>query len=283
MLKVILCLMTLLLAEGVWALNIKGTIHHLDYPRPGEDLTLVYLSSGDVLKVPVEEKDLHKELEEAFKHHQVLELEYNHDRFIEAVSSFQDNKQPVTTKRIPTNESYNPTILSSQFDASQLFRSLRRGATSWSQCYNRAHIWAYESKYYNDINSMKVFLFFTRKYIRQYNYKWWFHVSPFTYVDEGNGIQEKVLDLAFTRGPTPMKQWTDLFMYNRATCPEVTKYSQYENHQEEEYCYLHKATMFYLQPLDLDNLERSGQIKSNWVDYEVRRAYRNGFNINVKK
>lgn len=154
---------------------------------------------------------------------------------------------------------------------------MKRGWSSNSQCYNRAHVWVYEAKNNYSLNAMKVFMFYTRKYIRQYNFEWWFHVAPFTYIQEGESTVEKVLDPRFTRGPLVMKSWTDIFMRNKVTCPAITKYSQYANNQEAEYCYLYKASMYYVQPLDLENLENTGRTKTAFYNWEVNRAYRQGF------
>lgn len=172
-----------------------------------------------------------------------------------------------------------PTVLSSLDEVREIFKNLRRGSTSWSQCFNRAHIWAYESKKAYDLNSMKVFLFFTTKYIRRYDYEWWFHVSPYALTEEEGGVEERVLDFRFSRSPLQVKTWTDLFMINKASCPVVGKYSEYRQNQDQEDCYLMKASMYYLQPLDLSSLEETGRERNSWNSYEVRRAYRNGFGI----
>ncbi len=252
-----------------------GTIEYIDEAKNQNELTHLYLSDGFVLKVNGE-KDFQNYVE-ASEDKSILRFEVDQDRRVLSVSSLG---------KLNTNEGttdyyfdFEPTVLNSLAEAKNIFRSLRNGATSWSQCYNRAHVWAYESKRTFNLDSMKVFMFYTRKYIREFNFDWWFHVSPFTYVMEDGVKTERVLDFGFTRSTLHMKNWTDIFMRNKVTCPEITKYSEYENNQEAEYCYLYKAPMYYLQPLDLDNKERTGATKSKWLDYEVKRAYRNGFGI----
>jgi hypothetical protein len=126
---------------------------------------------------------------------------------------------------------------------------------------------------------MKVFLFFTSKYIRRYDYEWWFHVAPYTLTQEDEEVRERVLDFKFTRSPLLMKNWTDLFMINKASCPVVGKYSEYRQQQDREDCYLMKESMYFLQPLDLSQLEETGRGKTNWNSFEIKRAYRNGFGI----
>lgn len=126
---------------------------------------------------------------------------------------------------------------------------------------------------------MKMFIFYTRKYIREYDFQWWFHVAPYTYVKIQEANEQRILDRTFAREPLAVKSWTDIFMKNKVDCSVITKYSDYENHQESQYCYLYKASMYYLQPLDLENHEQTGATKTKWLDYEVSRAYWNGFGM----
>ena len=138
-----------------------------------------------------------------------------------------------------------------------MFATMRRGIRNRSQCYNRAHVWAWElnKKVYNDrkIQVGKIWLFFTRKYIREYRYKWWFHVSPFVDVNS----ELRVMDRKFTKGPLPEKTWTDIFIYSKQRCTEVYKYSDYRDHQFATHCYVIKSSLYYWQPYQVDNVERA--------------------------
>lgn len=169
--------------------------------------------------------------------------------------------------------SYEPTNLSSAAEASTIFARQNRRHQRDSQCYNRAHVWAYEEFNRTGLRSMKLFMFFTRSYIRKYRYKWWFHVTPMTYV---NGVA-MTMDRTFMRGPAPIKTWTDNFIYSKRNCPIVTKYSQYRNNQETEHCYLHPATMYYWQPRDLERNETTGAEKTSFIKSEVNWAYYEAF------
>lgn len=254
-----------------------GTIEYIDEAKYQDELTHIYLSDGYVLKLNVKDANHLKDYENARHEKNLLRFNTDKNRRIISVSSLGRAGWPVWDQGEPLY--FEPTVLNSLIEAQRVFSSLRRGATPWSQCYNRAHVWAYESKKKFNLNSMKVFMFYTRKYIREYDFEWWFHVSPFTYVIEEGIKKERVLDLSFTRGPLLMKNWTDLFMKNKVECPVITSYSEYENNQEAQYCYLYKASMYYLQPLDLDNNERTGATKNHWLNYEVERAYWNGFGV----
>ena len=137
--------------------------------------------------------------------------------------------------------------------------------------------WANEEFRVSGLKSMKLFLFFTNRYIRNYNYKWWFHVSPMTYVKEGTKVIERVLDRRYTGGPRLTKTWTDNFIYGHRSCPQVAKYSQYYNNQEKEDCYLIKSTMFFWQPRDLGYYEQTGLQKTNFIQSEIDWAYWEAF------
>lgn len=254
----------------------RASISHIDYPVQGEKETLLYLSDATVIRLS-DQKDI-SFYEDAKNEGRLLKFKTDSNRYLLDAEELPFTPSPGNVKEIP-EDVFTPTILNSPVEAATIFKNLRRNATSSSQCYNRAHIWSYESKNKFQLNSMKVFMFYTRKYIREYNFQWWFHVAPFTYVMNDGVKRETVLDPRFTKVPTEMKAWTDEFMKNKVTCPVISKYSDYANHQEDEYCYLYKTSMFYVQPLDLENLENTGKTKNTWLDYEIKRAYRNGFRM----
>lgn len=255
-----------------------GEVERIDYPRPQEKDFLIFLNDGTVLKVEDNNSNMLLDLEISKRKNSVLKFTTDKNRVILHFSLIESSEEKFPELYFP-GEKYEPTVLPNLEEAKTIFKSLRRGASPRSQCYNRAHVWAYESKNKYKLDSMKVFIFYTRKYIREYNFGWWFHVAPFTYVQTDISNEERVLDPMFAKGPLSSKEWTDLFMKNKVTCPVINKYSEYENNEEASYCYLLKESMFYLQPLDLDKLERSGVIKSQWLNYEVKRAYRNGFGM----
>lgn len=254
-------------------------VSYIDYPTGKEKDTLLLLSSGNVLKLPSTQNQNLKIITDAKNKNQQVVFEINKDRRILNVSIKTLSLKKTALQSSSAHQEYHPTIHENAEDINSIFRNLRGRARRSSQCYNRAHVWAYESKNKFDLNSMKVFMFYTRRYIRRYNFHWWFHVAPFTYLKTNDAFDEKVLDYRFTQRPHAMKDWTDIFMHNKAYCPEIKLYSQYRDHQEDEDCYLLKVSMFYLQPLDLDNLERYQSVKTDWINYELKRAYRNGFGI----
>lgn len=159
--------------------------------------------------------------------------------------------------------------------ASELFEwlplSFRKIFFRSSQCYQRAQVWAHRMFSQRALNTKKVFLFFTRSYVRRVNYKWWFHVAPFAMA---NGV-ETVLDPTFTDSPLTMKNWTDTFVSSHRECRSVETYQEYESLHESEDCVLIKVPMYYYQPMDIQNRDQTGGSQvSSFASWSLEDAYR---------
>lgn len=158
-----------------------------------------------------------------------------------------------------------------------VFRAQRTDVREKSQCYNRAHVWSWEMRRFTEggrlVQPGKMWLYFTKKYIRAYRYKWWFHVSPFIQL---NG-QDTVMDRKFLRGPIDRRGWTNFFIQPKTNCPVITRYSQYENNPYEGYCFLMRTSVHYYQPYQAENLENGrGRVQTQWEQWELKQAYRDG-------
>ncbi|MFL5786085.1 MAG: protein-glutamine glutaminase family protein [Bacteriovoracaceae bacterium] len=177
----------------------------------------------------------------------------------------------LTEESLPAQKriSYDPSNLSSMDDAEDIFQHMRK-VRGDHQCYNRAHVWTYDEFKRSGLKSMKLFMFFTRAYIWKYHYKWWFHVTPMTYVNN----EPITLDHTFMKHAVPVKTWTDKFIYSKRDCPMITKYSDYSQHQDTEHCYLHPASMYFWQPRDLETYENTGYEKTDFIKWEVNWAFR---------
>jgi hypothetical protein len=250
---------------------------HSDHP-----ILVFFSKDGMVGKLP--NRDIKKLvlLSNAIKTHQLFDVETDEDRVIQSAkvierkSTLSEQFSFETDPHSFSNQ-FVPTVLPSMNEANEIFKELNPYYRGRSECYNRAHIWSYEENKIRNLNSMKVFLFFTSKYIWDYNWNWWFHVSPFVLVKENGGVTENVIDYRFMSGPTKMQQWTNYFMVPKVVCPTVEKYSDYELHQNESYCYLIKKSMYFWQPSDIDYLERSGVEKTSFIQDEIDYAYWQGF------
>jgi hypothetical protein len=254
--------------------KITSTVVDFEKSSITPDLFLLFLETGEVLH----SKNLPESIIKDAKRNQLLTFEFdsNH-KLLRAIPLLR--KDDIILRDVDINDDeYIPSRLT-QNELDENFKFFRKGARRVSQCFNRAHVWAFESKKNFNFNSMKVFLFFTKKFIRETNFKWWFHVAPANYLKSSNQNQLIVLDPFFTSTPLPIHEWTNLFVTKNIKCLEAQSYSEYALNQEKESCVTIKSSMYYLQPKDLRALIERSERKKNWVKGEIERAYRNGFGI----
>ena len=173
--------------------------------------------------------------------------------------------------------SIEPTLIEGMEGAKKLFKAARTDRKP-SECFNRAHVWSYEWFRDSGIFSEKVWIFFSRKYIRKYKFEWWFHVAPLIHVKEGEQVLERVMDIKYLPEPQNISRWSDVFMRNKSTCLNVQKYSDYANYSESAWCHIMKTDMFSYQPVDIESEEYFGYKKTNWIEDELKEAYKNALN-----
>lgn len=157
----------------------------------------------------------------------------------------------------------------------RLFKS-QRSDTKWkSQCYNRAHVWAWEfyKRYYQGerIKAGKMWIFFSKNYIRRHEYKWWFHIAPYVTVN-GN---VKIMDKSFTKSPTAPSDWVNSVVDYKIECKEVYKYSEYSEDQDRASCFFIRTSLYYWQPWQIENAETKNEERVEWVEWELKKAYKN--------
>ena len=117
-------------------------------------------------------------------------------------------------------ENYSPTVFATMADAQRLFNA-ERPLRHKSQCHERAMVWAYDWWQHESTKSMKVMMFFTRKFQNTYlrvtkhwygtsvePYDWWYHTAPYVYV----GNEEVVIDREFTDRPMLLNEWSHFFL-----------------------------------------------------------------------
>lgn len=263
------------LALPVGAKVIEDQVEAVERGVSGED-TLVKLRHGRVLWLPSYEKSLALDLESLANDKERIRFDYNEATgVIEGLATAKEDETVEDEEEEPEYlmADYDPSNLPNLATAQSYFNSMDSRTKSESQCYNRAHGWAYDLWRTRSLNSMKLFLFFTSKYIRAYRYHWWFHVTPMTYI----GGVEHTLDRSFTRGPIQVKTWTNIFMKNDAQCRSVSYYSHYRRNQNAEWCYLIRASQYYRTPSDLELYERNGRTETKWITSELRQARRQAF------
>ncbi len=233
-------------------------------------------SEGRVARITADQPSVFEKLERAYFNNEIVTIRLkdlgDRDEVISLESSDSEILEPSLEDSELATSVYRASDLGVYQDAQNVFAGLHRSFKRRSQCYQRAHVWAFQMDQLANIKSMKVFLFFTERYIRTYNYKWWFHVAPFVYA----GGVEYVMDRSYTPKPIPMQNWTNEFIKNKAVCPVIRNYTDYSRNEYAQYCYLAKVPMYYYNPVDLQRLERSLEI-TDWRASHVndsRRAIR---------
>jgi hypothetical protein len=173
---------------------------------------------------------------------------------------------------------YQPTVITSESAALSLYQQLPTTPFKGdSGCYQRAHNWSFQLSKQNNINSMKVFLFFTERYKREFDYQWMYHVAPLIPVKQADGtVVDMVFDPTFINTPSwasasdaknydnkpiPVSEWVKYFIFPDVECPVVESYQDYFDYQDRYYCYIMKTPMFTYLP---ENLEAETEVRTTW-------------------
>ena len=170
---------------------------------------------------------------------------------------------------------FAPTDLQTEEKAAQVFKSMiNDGDKNRSQCFKRAHIWAYDMWSNLGITSEKIFMFYTRRYIEINEFKWWFHVAPMV---TAGGV-EYVMDGTFMNKPVTIKNWLSFFMQtDKVTCPEINTYQEFEKNQWNRLCYHMRTSMYHFRPFDIEARDKEGVVRNHWnIDelQDARRAFK---------
>lgn len=260
-------LLSLLLFFSLNLYAMEAQIVSIHPGGPVED-SLIFLSNGKVLKLRAEEKSILLSEKDWFT------FEADEDRYIS--SAIQLTPASQSKKSFAIQKEFKASVLSSLEVADEVFEQGRFVAQE-SQCYNRAHVWSLEWFLKNGLQSEKTFIFFTRKYIRKFNFEWWFHVSPSIQVIDEAVVKQRMMDLKYGKGPLKLRDWTDIFMRNDSECPIINTYSDYANFPETGWCYVMTVPMYYYQPVDIELFESSEVQKNAWNTEEIRHAYSEAF------
>lgn len=167
---------------------------------------------------------------------------------------------------------FAPTELKSLEQATEIFDNmLNDGDKNRSQCFKRAHMWAFDMWSKLGVTSQKIFMFYTARYQIVDEFDWWFHVAPMV---TAGGV-DYVMDGTFMKKPVTVKEWTDYFLRtSKINCPAITKYGQYEDHQWTKLCYTMKTPMYYFRPLDIEMRDKKGVLRNHWELPELQDARR---------
>ena len=276
-----ICILLFFLSFTVNAETVITKVEDIDYPEQIHGEVLVFLSSGQVAKISNHLIALHERLHNAKTSRTWLEITLNENREITKIEETDPPIPPATMNKAMSEleERYIPSVLKSHEWANKYFKESRKNNKE-SQCFNRAHVWSYEWYKKHKFFSSKMFIFFTRKFIREHNFHWWFHVAPYVHVAIGNEIKERVMDIKYTKSPVTVGNWIKHFIkLDRPGCLTVQNYSDYANYPENGNCNLMRANMYYYWPLDLENEELHGTYKTTWPEEEIKTAYLEAFDI----
>jgi hypothetical protein len=277
-------LISLLLIPTMSHARVESTIVLEIERAPGAD-AMVKVGGGRVLWVE-EATGLVDALEEARRQHRTVELDFDEGEHRLIGARLGAALPPTETaphskgRKDSAEPLFYPTVYSSFEQAQAAFNTMDGRTKDDSQCYNRAHGWAYDLSRTQNVNSMKIFLFFTNRYIRTYRHKWWFHVSPLVYVREPNGATaEMVMDRSFSQMPLYPQVWTNTFLKNQPVCRSINNYGDYYKDDPYEWCYLIRATMFYRGTTGLKKRDQywNPKYKTRWNLSEIRQSRRQAF------
>lgn len=273
-------LMSCLLSLPLFAATELTTkIHDIDYGfKPGDDV-LVFLSSGHVAKLR-QSSDLLSSKSDMKK--SWYKVSMDDDRFI---TDLTPTEAPAPEAKVTLDGqkglmSYVPTTIASMAVAKSLFREARYNPKE-SQCFNRAMVWSYEWWRKHSLRSNKILIYFTRTYIRRYNFEWWFHIAPLVHVMDNGKVVERVMDVKYSSGPIELVKWANIFLHKDPPCPIITKYSEYADYPYTGECFLQRTHMYTYQPADLQMYEAWGYSKENFNMDEVRGAYLEAFDEHI--
>jgi hypothetical protein len=280
----VLSILLSLLSSSVFALTqFKTSIYDIDYAsHPGEK-HLVLLNSGHVAKLGVEKSFNQNRIHQAFRSGSEIEISLGEDNTIVDLKILDSNhtKSMERSSSLPlTNDQYVPTTVESMEKAKKYFRQARYNPKD-SQCFNRAMVWSYEWWRRNSLRSQKILIYFTRSYIRRYNFEWWFHIAPYIHVMDDGQVVERVMDIKYSRTPLEFRQWTNIFMRNNAECKVILKFSDYADFPYTGDCYIQRTNMYTYQPADLQMNEAWGYTKDRFNMKEVRQAYLEAFDESI--
>lgn len=265
---------------------VDTKIHSIDYGELVSDDVLVFFTSGTVSRLAPSETELLTALQKAFDKDAWVSIAVNESGKLLSVREtllLSPVYKKRTEKSLSLNSDYIPSVLPNYDVARNLFLQMRKPLTEETECWQRAHIWAYDWRTSEKLFTSKIWIFFTRKYLRQNpDFTWWFHVAPLVHVNMEGVIKERVMDKRYGAGPQMIKRWSDTFMRDRAHCPVVDSYSNHDLNQDSVSCFIQKSSMYYLQPADLERLEKLGISRDMWVESEVITAYDKAFGIKIQ-
>jgi hypothetical protein len=247
----------------------------------GDSDSLLYFSNGQVGRLHSWQVSKMRQVRESMLSDRLIHYQLDSNQVLTQMQE-RDGLSTARSKEVESNFDPDPIAdeepsVIDQATATRIFADMNPYFRNRSQCYNRALVWGYEAFKKEKLNSRKVFMFFTAKYIRDYHYAWWFHSSPYALVRDQGGIEEKILDRAFMKGPVSFHEWSNHFIRPQSECLAVDRYADYSEHEYDRDCYFINVPMYYWQPKDIESRDQGKPHEASFVQSEVDYAYWQGF------
>lgn len=275
----------ILLSQQAFSLTrITSQVHDIDIGSKVGDEILVFLKSGDVVRLPQSDLNQIESLLQNKSSIQWFTFSLDKNRFVKRIESVSMPTLPLGEKRMALEESdYIPTTVADMKTVTKYISEGRKPTKEQTQCFNRAMVWSYEWWRKHSLRTNKVFIFWPKEYVRKYTFKWWFHVSPYSHVMDSDGVvKERVMDVKWLSKPYSFQDWADYHSSYDVKCRVVQKYSDYADHPfDTDRCYFIRANMYTWQPADLEMNEAWGYTKNAFNMTEVRSAYLEAFDIEL--
>lgn len=273
--QITISLFVLMASGAAIAGRFSSTIHSIDFGKATEP-HLIRFDNSRVSFVNTSDHDLLSSLlvSSEKKEKVVIETDKNNNVLAAQTAVSPDSHDGSEDEKAWSTEPYDPSIVSYN-TALNMFKKMRKDYNRSGECYNRAHIWAYEEHQRSGANLMKIFMFFTDRYIRRYRFNWWFHVTPMVYY--GNMQSPRTLDRRYSAGPRQTKIWSDIFVKSKRTCRRVNTFNEFWLNQKTEDCYHIHTNMYYVIPRDIEKRDLFGTEKTEFIEREVNNAYQNAF------
>lgn len=152
---------------------------------------------------------------------------------------------------------YQTSNIKDQNVLNNIFKDLyqHRRRSSTTQCFERAHVWSYQMFVNQNIYSEKVFIYFTRKFIREINGDWWFHVAPGVLYNS----ELYMLDPEFLNRPVPFTMWK-----NGAIDHAIKKLTPIKINYEREITALNK------EKENLNSSRRRDRKRINYINNRIQ-------------
>lgn len=275
------------------ATTITSQIHDVDHGNQMGDEVLVFLTSGNVVKVSPSNLGMLETFQDSKGSDNWFTFTIDDKRYIKKMKEVESpyKSLPANDQKMlqididPYEQPYTPTTLPSMQKAKQYIAESRHPITTRvTQCFNRAMIWTYEWWKKHSMRSQKVFVFWPKAYVRKYGHEWWFHVAPYAHVMDTDGVvKERVMDVKWISYPIEFQKWHDYHAPKDVKCRVVEKYSDFANYPwDADRCYFIRTHMYTWQPQDLELYE-------SWDTYtkrafnmdEVRSAYLEAFEVTI--